>query len=557
MPRELVYAPGHDRSRSLGWLWAAWVEHFCVHGPGDVQGECIELDDEFAGFGVDAYALDEKGRRLYTRAALVRPKGRAKSELAGFVGLFEGFGPCRFAGWAQGGEVFRWRDFRYTYSLGEPMGHFLTYPFIRCLATEESQTGNTYDVIHYNLTDGPLGEGLDSSVAGLTRILLPGGGEIVPSTASSSAKDGGKESLAIYDEPHLYVTPELRRMFRTVDRNLRKRKAAEPWGLLTSTMYQPGEGSVLEDVDHQATAIREGRTRASRLLWDHRQAPDEVDLTDLDAVVAALAEAYGPAAAWMDLPGMVTDEFWDLTKSVTESRRYFFNQRQAASDAWTTAADWDACHDPQRPPVDVGETVVLFFDGSRNDDATGLVAVRVADGHPRVLHCQERPPDAKRGTWAVDKAAADLAVAEAFADFDVAAFYADVREFEDEVDEWALTYRDRLLIKATTGKNAHAVAFDMRVRGVDFVPAVKRTLVDIESRSLTHDGDLRLRRHVLNARRAPGRFGVSISKATPESPHKIDLAVCLIGARLARRHVLASAAWAKRAKPRRNTAYFV
>lgn len=120
------------------------------------------------------------------------------------------------------------------------MGQPLTYPYIRCLATEESQTCNTYDVIHFNLTEGPLGEDLPKDAAGLTRVLRPGGGEIVPSTASSSVKDDGKESLAIFDEPHLYITPELRRMFKTVDRNLRKRKAAQPWGLLTSTMYQPG-----------------------------------------------------------------------------------------------------------------------------------------------------------------------------------------------------------------------------------------------------------------------------------------------------------------------------
>lgn len=391
MARELIYAPGHDRGRSLGWLASAWTEHFTVHGPGDVQGDDVDLDDEFAGFLVDAYALDGHGRRQYSRAVLSRAKGRAKSEIAGFVGLFEAFGPCRFCGWAKGGETYQWRDFAYTYEPGEPMGQPLVYPYIRCLATEESQTGNTFDVIHFNLTEGPLSEDLPKNAAGLTRVLLPGGGEIVPSTASSSAKDGGKESLAIFDEPHLYITPELRRMFKTVDRNLRKRKAAQPWGLLTSTMYQAGEDSTLEALDQQAKAIREGRTRSARLLWDHREAPADVDLTDLDAMVAALREVYGPAADWMDLPGIVENEFWDLTKAPEESRRYFFNQRSSAATAWTTDPEWSACHDPERPPLLDGDTVVMFFDGSKNDDATGLVAVRMSDGHAAVLHCQEKP----------------------------------------------------------------------------------------------------------------------------------------------------------------------
>jgi hypothetical protein len=544
--RELVHAPGHDRNRSLGWLAAAWVEHFCVHGPGDVQGEPVELDDEFAGFLTDAYAHGTDGRRLYSRAALVRPKGRAKSELAGFVGLFDALGPSRFAGWATGGETFTWRDFTYRYTAGEPMGRPLVYPYLRCLATEETQTGNTYDVIHHNLEHGPLGDDLPTDAVGLTRVLLPDGGEIVPSTASSSAKDGGKESLAIFDEPHLYITPELRRMFRTVDRNLRKRKSAEPWALLTSTMYQPGEDSVLEAVDRQAQAIREGRARAARLLWDHREAPANVDLTSLDAVVAALTEVYGPAAEWMDLPGIVRDEFWDLTKDVADARRYFFNQRTAARTAWVSAPEVDACHQPDIAPLGDGDEVALFFDGSTGNDATGLVAVRLDDGHATVLHCQERPPGPAGKAWRVDKPAADLAVRQAFQRFTVYGFAADVREFESYVDSWGQEFGRGLLVDATTGKYRHPVAFDMRTRVPEFTAATERTLADIRQKTLTHDGDLRLRRHLLNARRAPNKYGVSIAKESRDSPHKIDLAVCLIGARMVRRLVLASEKYQRR-----------
>lgn len=550
MTRELVYAPGHDRAVSLGWLASAWIEHFCIHGPGDVQGEPVELDDEFAGFIVDAYALNQRGRRLYSRAALVRGKGRAKSELAGFVGIFEAFGPSRFAGFATGGEIYQWRDFAYQYAPGEPMGRPVVYPYIRCLATEESQTGNTYDVIHYNLTEGPLTDGLSAGAAGLTRILLPDSGEIVPSTASSSAKDGGKESLAIFDEPHLYISAELRRMYRTVDRNLRKRRSAEPWALLTSTMYEVGQDSVLEMIDAQAQAIREGRTRASRLLWDHREAPAEVDLTDLDAMVAALAEVYGPAAEWMDLRGIVENEFWDLTKPIEDSRRYFFNQRGAAATAYVTAPEWDGCADAERQPVSDGDTVVLFFDGSKSDDATGLVAVRMSDGHPTVLHVQEKPEGPAGKDWQVNRTEADLAVREAFERLDVVGFFADVAEFESYVDAWGFEFGDRLLVDATAGRNRHPVAFDMRGRVAEFAPAVTRTLADIRQGALTHDGDLRLRRHMLNARRSPSRYGLLIRKESPESPRKIDLAICLIGARHVRRLVLASPKWAERRRKR-------
>ena len=45
MPREVVRASDHDRHRSLGLLAVEWMEHFTVHGPGDVQGDRVVLDD--------------------------------------------------------------------------------------------------------------------------------------------------------------------------------------------------------------------------------------------------------------------------------------------------------------------------------------------------------------------------------------------------------------------------------------------------------------------------------------------------------------------------------
>ena len=557
MPRELIRAPDHDRARSLGWLGWAWIEHFCVHGPGDVQGTSLNpevpgslpLDDEFGGIIVDCYAHDAAGRRLYDDAFVSRAKGRAKSELAAFIALFEAFGPCRFAGFAEGGEIFRWRDFVYEYQPGEPMGEPVTYPFIRCLATEESQAGNTYDNVYFNLEEGPLGEDLPSNANGLTRVFIPGGGEIRPSTASNSAKDGGKESFVVFDETHLYTLPELRRMYATVSRNKSKRKAASPWSLQTSTMYQPGEESTAERTHERARLIREGKVRERRLLFDHLEAPADVDLTNRKAIVAALREVYGPFADVMDLDGMVDREFWNIERDIEDSRRYFFNQPTAARDAWCTHPEWEANRSEDLAPLVAGDEVALFFDGSKSDDSTGLLAVRVSDGAPFLLAEWERPEREK--DWQVPTAAVDRAVDLAFSTYRPLAFYADLKEFEQYVDTWATKYGDQLLIDATPGRNRHAVAWDMRGRLKDFTEAAERTLIDIRDQNLPHNGDPRLQRHVLNARRAPNKYGVSISKSGRESPHKIDFAVCLIGARKAWRDLLSSPAYGKR-KPKRS-----
>lgn len=212
MPRTLVRAHSdEERDQSLGWLCVAWVEHFVVHGPGDVQGEPVRFGDEYTAFIVDCYAVQDHASNNHLRydsAFLSRPKGTNKSGLAAYLALWEAFGPCRFAGWAKGGEVYTdpWDlGFRYVYSPGEPMGRPVRAPFIRCLATEESQVSNVYATIHHNLTsnqaddEDPLLSYVPNVDVGLERVLLPRGGEIRVSTASSSAKDGGKETFCVLD----------------------------------------------------------------------------------------------------------------------------------------------------------------------------------------------------------------------------------------------------------------------------------------------------------------------------------------------------------------------
>ena len=83
MPSEIIRGPEHARERSLGWLAVRWIEHFAIHGPGDIQGrplrpgaeDAIPLSDELSMLTVDAYALDGRGRRLYDSVFLSRPKG--------------------------------------------------------------------------------------------------------------------------------------------------------------------------------------------------------------------------------------------------------------------------------------------------------------------------------------------------------------------------------------------------------------------------------------------------------------------------------------------------
>jgi hypothetical protein len=526
MARELVRSRDHDRTRSIGWHAIWWIETFCVHGPGDVQGEAVVLDDEFAGFILDAYALDENGRRLYDSAFLSRAKGRAKSELAGFIVLYEAFGPARFDHWAEEGETYEFRGEVYKFAEGEPVGHLITAPVIRCLATEENQAGNTYDNVHFNLTEGPLAEGLPRDAAGLTRIFIPGGGEIIPSTASDSSKDGGKETLVVFDETHLYTKPELRRMYATVRRNLAKRKAAEPWSLETSTMYMPGEKSVAEETHSLAKAIAEGKTKKARLLFDHREADADVNLADEAEVIKGLKEAYGPFAEVMDLERIVS-EIYDPRNDPQDSRRYYFNQPTSSRDAWISAPEWNACFDSEKT-VKKGETITLGFDGSRRrsrgvTDATALVGCRVDDGFLFEIKVWEQPDGPAGEDWEVPAGEVDFEVRRAFADYNVVGFYADPAKWESYIAEWESSFGKKLKVKSTL---RHPIEWWMSGgRSYLVVRSLEQFYNAVVDRELSHDGSRAMTRHILNARRRAGRNGIQIYKEHPDSPNKIDAAI--------------------------------
>lgn len=333
---------------TLGFAALSWIEHYLVHGPGDVQGQCIELDDEFAAFILKAYQLDDAGARKIRRAFLSRAKGRNKSGLAAMLACFEALGPCRFDHFAETGETSAWG---YEYEAGEPVGQPLTYVEILNVATEEGQAGNTYDAIYYMLNPDTCSPYLLKDYGridvGLTRTNLPDRrGFIEPVTSADTSKDGGKSTFIVADETHLWTLPRLKRLHGVMTRNLLKRKAASGWMLETSTMYADGEGSVAEGTHSYARQVSRGRRRDSTLLFDHRQAADTWDLADRSQRLKALREAYGPASAWMNLDA-IADSWDDPQVSEAEFRRYWCNQpvsliEAPESESLVDPARWSA-----------------------------------------------------------------------------------------------------------------------------------------------------------------------------------------------------------------------
>ena len=366
MSAPTVVRPAVALDRTLGIVVVEWIEEYLVHGPGDVQGRPIELDDEQVRFILRAYEIDDQGRRVVRRAVYSRPKGRAKSELAAMLVCAEALGPVRFDGWD---------------AHGYPVGRPVQSPFIPCVATEENQAGNTYGAVEYMLAEGRIADtpGLD---VGKTRTFIPGGGEIRAFSSKASSKDGGKETFVNFDEPHLYITPELHRLAATIRRNLAKRKAAEPWSLETGTMYAPGQESVAEHSHRYALAIADGKVQDRGFLFDHREGPDPAgfDFDDDDQLRAALTEVYGEAAGWMDLERLIA-EARDPATQRADFVRYFLNRPARHEELrWIKDAEWAGL---AAPDIDIPPDAAIYVAvdvGIKSDSTAVAWAHRLPDG---------------------------------------------------------------------------------------------------------------------------------------------------------------------------------
>ena len=517
--------PKHDRwagplfeghRLSLGYQVVDWLTEFACHGPGDVQGEPLDfsVDPEAEQFIIDAYELDPvTGRRKVKRGVYSAPKGRAKSEVAGLIGVAEALAPVRFDGWD---------------SNGQPVAAPVRSPFIRALATEEKQSGNTFQNIAFVM--GEWGQDTHPDVYGgirgirdyrsATNIYLPGGGECRSSSSGAASKDGGKETYLVPDEVHLYVLPELRDMYATAMRNLGKRKAADPWALLTTTACRLGERSVWEVIEEQ---WRKGLLGPEWLIH-HIEARGKIDIQDRDRTLRQLRQVYGsamdPATGWMlaeDVYGLMLDP--SVCPDEQTAARYYLNRSMSGSDAWIPKAVIERQTRPQ--VVAPGTPITLGFDGSLNDDSTVLRGCRMSDGYRFTIGMWERPPGI--AGWQVPRRDVLTVIKEAHADYEVVRGYYDPHEWRSDIDAIA-EYVDEKhgLVSDGDGRSHSRVVGWPTSAHVNMGKALDRLHTDLLNGETFHDDDKRAHAHYGNAyvrRKGSARL---VRKDTPNSARKID-----------------------------------
>lgn len=499
---------------TLGWGALAWVTEFLVVPDGARRGDPLVLTDEQAGLVLRFYALDEKGRRLFRRGLVSRPKGWGKSPLLAALCAFESAGPACFDGWNADGD---------------PVGAPWPTPWVQIAAVSEDQTDNTYSLLVEMLTEGSAADvyGLD---VGQTRTFTGGGGRIEPVTSSSGSREGQRVTFAVLDETHLW-TPRNGgvRLAATVRRNTAKMSGAT---FETTNAFKPGEDSVAEKT---YDAARKG---ASGVFFDHREPSRSPSLRNKAELRRALREVYGDARRWVDLERILA-EIEDPATDPDDARRFYLNQIVAGSDRAFDAKKWHAAGLLGETIAD-GRLVTVGFDGSKFDDATAIVITDVEDGFVQLAGCWERPEDAG-DDYEVDSADVDMVMAGVFERYDVWRAYCDPPYWETQVDEWAGRWGDKRVLRWYTHRRqptAHACrAFATAIR----------------SGALSHNADPVLTAHVGNAHKRPlqardgdGKPLWIIGKDRAGSPRKIDAAMAAVLSWEARGDAIASGATKRR-----------
>lgn len=521
---------------TLGPDVVEFIEENLCHGPGDLLGQPVILDEEqrawlYRMYEVEPAKLERRkggvisrinnpraGRRRFERCAVSVRKGYRKTEFAALVAACELHpeGPVRCAG----------------FDGQQPIPRGVSDPYIPMISYTEEQTEElAYGALRRILEESSIGADFD---IGLERIMRRGGdGKAEAVSASPNARDGARTTHQHADETHRFTLGSLKQAWKVMLANMAKRPLADPWALETTTAYEPGANSVAETTMEYAEKIAEGRGAGrSRLFFFHRQAEQNADLETRGGIRKAVVEASGPyVAKWSDIDRIVaTFDEPDADRAYLE--RVWLNRPTQTSGQMFDAQRWRELGVAESPVKD-GDAITLGFDGSRYDDATALIGTHIATGYQWPLGIWERPPHLER--WEVPVDEVDGAVQDAFVRWHVCRLYADPPKWESWVAKWAGQYGDKRVVEWWTNRRkpmAYAIrAFNMAITAGE----------------LSHNGDRVFAQHIANARRAAtnlvddeGKPLYVMRKERDDSPKKIDAGVAAVLSSEARNDAIAA-----------------
>lgn len=508
-----------------------WIEAHCVIPDQEQRGEPFLLGDDQFRFVATHYTVKDDARAagsrvgdrlvkpvdafVARRSQLVRAQKWGKSPLTGAFVCLEGVGPAVFAGFASGGEAYDCADFGcrcgwgYEYVPGEPMGKPWVTPLIQITATTEDQTDNTYDALRPMIELGPLGDLIPKT--GEEFIRLPNGGRIDAVTSKANSRLGQRTTFVAQDETGLWLeTNGGHKLARTQRRGLAGMGGR---AIETTNAWNPAENSVAQQTYE---------SKSKDINKDFDQPPADLDFKKKPERRLIFLHNYR-AAPWVSIDAVEAEAAELLQTDPADAERFFGNRIVAGSGSWMEMPKWTAKR--ADPPVVVKPRtrVCLGFDGSDNDDFTGI-RLETLDQHQftPLYGASRRPTLWEPAEWGgrIPRAEVDVAVAELASEFQIVRAYCDPHDWESQIDSWAARFGEKVFIQWPTNQINRMWNALERLR----------TDVGNPESPFRHDGDEQVETHIRNAViRSRGLDAVTKQRkyiiGKPEDHQKIDYAM--------------------------------
>ena len=203
----------------------------------------------------------------------------------------------------------------------------------------------------------------------------------------------------------------------------------------------------------------------------------------------------------------------DFTSAILRTPEAEFKTKRlniwtSTSDTWLPHGSWDALADEHEIPD--GSDIVIGFDGSFNGDCTAIVAVSVGEiPHIMPVAVWEKPDEAD-ANWQIPVLEVEDAIR-------AAATRWQVLEIACDPYRWARTFQ------VLDDEGLPVVTFPQTASRM--TPATTRFFESVVNKTVTHNGDARLARHIGNAQLRTDNRGSRLAKEAKGSKRRIDLAV--------------------------------
>lgn len=515
----------YDEFPTLGYDVADWMTSYLLQPDIDDSIPFVPTQEQL-DFLVDLYEIDPQTRkRVKSRAVLSRPRGWGKSPFLAAICCVEAMGPVLCDGWDADGQP-----------VGIPWARRCT-PLVQVTATTDDQTANTWTPLLEMLRGSDAED--EYGVEAMDSFVTMRRGKIEKRTSSATSVKGARAVMAVLDQTETWLPgnggPKLAKTLRN--------NATKLGGVTIETpnAYTIGERSVAETTARFAELVAEGKVKpeaARRLLYSHREAPLNTDISNRESLIEGLRIAYGDASGdprgclihepactpgWVDVE-RTADDFWEPDNDPAEMCADFLNQINSASDAWLTMPELRAIEDSDKT-ISSHEPITLGFDGSEGRkigiaDATVLIGYSITQKHLFKVGIWSQPDGPKGEGWQPPRLEIEQKIRETFDRFNVVGFYADPSAgWAQDVKTWEARYSKRLKAKISTNEPIRYPQRNVTATCENFA----QLLSAIRQEMVTYDGDPTMTAHFLNARKSPRQAGyVLVKPADDQDYSKID-----------------------------------